>query len=119
MAPEAPDVPGKLREMGFANYFKNLHAFLHSSAAVLNAQTFGFDSQQYRSFRRVLPAAVQGFTGEFQFQLWRTYEELDKDAFEKIDDFLVDYAVKIFDASQKESTAFRHANLDDLIKDLA
>ncbi len=105
VAPEAPDVPRELREMGFANYFKSLHAFLHSSAAVLNAQTFGFDSQQYRSFRRMLPTAMQSFSGEFQFQLWTTYEKLDEDAFEKIDDFLVDYAVKVFDASQKESTA--------------
>lgn len=118
VAPETPDVPRELRGMGFVNYFKSLHAFLHASAALLNAQTFGFDSQQFRSFRRIFPLALQSFSGEFQFHLWTSYEELDKDAFEKIDDYLIGYAIKVFDASQKESTAFRHPNLDSLVRDL-
>jgi hypothetical protein len=99
-APQAPSVTRELREAGFDRYLQQVHSFLEGSAAITNAQTFGYNPFDYQAFKGVLPTVLVSLGGAYQAQLWHTYDDLSKDDFDVLVAFLVDLSLKIGEAYQ-------------------
>jgi hypothetical protein len=99
-APKSLTVNRELREAGFDRYLQQLHSFLEGSAAITNAQTFGYNPFYYQAFKGVLPTVNMSFGGTYQAQLWHTYDDLSKDDFDVLLDYLVDLSLKIGEAYQ-------------------
>lgn len=99
-APKTPSINRELREAGFDRYLQQLHSFLEGSAAMTNAQTFGYNPFDYQAFKGVLPAVVVSLGGTYQAQLWHTYDDLSKEDFDVLMSFFVDLSLKIGEAYQ-------------------
>jgi hypothetical protein len=100
VAPQTLSLSRELREAGFERYMQNLHSFLEGSAAITNAQTFGYNPFEYQAFKGILPTVTVSLGDTYQALLWHTYDDLSEDDFEVLVSFLIDLSLKIGETYQ-------------------
>jgi hypothetical protein len=100
VAPQLPSITRQLRDLGFDRYFQQLHAFLEGSAALTNAQTFGYNPFEYQAFKGLLPHVNVSMAGTYQASLWLDYSTLDLNDFKTIVDYLVGLSLKLGETYQ-------------------
>ena len=81
-APQSPTIGPELRNLGIHRYLEQLHSFLGGCAAILNAQTFGYDPFKYQAFKGIIPSVTRSMAGTYQSQIWLSYDAMSQEQFE-------------------------------------